>query len=133
MQLDGPLLLVGCGKMGGALLEGWLEGGLPATSVTVVEPYADALQAFKDRGVTVVADASDLAPDYAPAMVVLAVKPQMMDAGPARPTPASPVPAPPSFRLPPARPSTTSNPSWAQGPRRGARHAQHPGRRGAGA
>jgi pyrroline-5-carboxylate reductase len=31
MHIEGPLLLVGCGKMGGALLDGWLAGGLAAT------------------------------------------------------------------------------------------------------
>ena len=36
--LRGPLLLVGCGKMGGALLRGWLRQGLPADEAAVVEP-----------------------------------------------------------------------------------------------
>ena len=33
-----PLVLVGAGKMGGALLRGWLAGGLEPTSVTVIDP-----------------------------------------------------------------------------------------------
>lgn len=33
------LLLVGCGNMGGAMLAGWLAGGLPASEFTVVDPY----------------------------------------------------------------------------------------------
>ena len=32
------LVLLGCGKMGTALLEGWLAGGLPPGAVTVLEP-----------------------------------------------------------------------------------------------
>ena len=39
-----PLLLVGCGKMGGAMLAGWLEQGL--TEAVVVEPYAASAAAF---------------------------------------------------------------------------------------
>jgi pyrroline-5-carboxylate reductase len=35
------VLLVGCGKMGGALLEGWLERGV-APGFAVVEPGAGA-------------------------------------------------------------------------------------------
>ena len=36
-----PLLLVGGGKMGEALLAGWLGQGVPAAAVRVVEPAAD--------------------------------------------------------------------------------------------
>ena len=35
------LVLIGGGKMGGALLEGWLEVGMSPASIVVVEPYAD--------------------------------------------------------------------------------------------
>ena len=74
------LLLVGGGKMGGAMLEGWLKGSLTPADVTVVEPFADAAaQLSRDLGVTCVADASELGADAAPETVVLAVKPQMMD------------------------------------------------------
>ena len=81
----GSLLLVGCGKMGGALLSGWLDQGLAPEAVTVVEPYPAAMGDLvgKDphRGrIQVVASAADLPADLAPDMVVFAVKPQMMDA-----------------------------------------------------
>ena len=36
--MNRPLLLVGCGKMGGAMLSGWRESGIAAAGVTVVEP-----------------------------------------------------------------------------------------------
>ena len=36
IQMDGELLLVGCGRMGGALLEGWLSEGLSAERVFAV-------------------------------------------------------------------------------------------------
>ncbi len=32
------IVLLGCGKMGSAMLAGWLESGLPATSVWVLDP-----------------------------------------------------------------------------------------------
>lgn len=67
------LVLLGCGKMGSALLEGWLKGGLPASSVWVIDPApSDWL-----RGVGINLN-TDLPPD--PAIVLVAVKPQMMDA-----------------------------------------------------
>jgi pyrroline-5-carboxylate reductase len=64
-------VLLGCGKMGGAMLEGWLAAGVPAAAFTVIEPNpAPALQAAGVRINTALPEA--------PATVVLAVKPQMM-------------------------------------------------------
>lgn len=71
------LVLLGCGKMGSALLEGWLNQGLPAGSVHVLEPRpSDWLQA---TGVNLNGPLP-----AAPAVALLAVKPQMM--GEALPT-----------------------------------------------
>lgn len=67
------LVILGCGKMGSALLEGWLASGLPPRSVHVIEPNpSDWLRA------TGVALNQPL--PAAPAMALLAVKPQMMGA-----------------------------------------------------
>lgn len=74
------LLLVGCGKMGSAMLEGWLDQGTPAADITIVEPNTEAADDFVARlGVQAIVSAADLADDYAPDVVVLAVKPQIMD------------------------------------------------------
>lgn len=68
---DRGLVLLGCGKMGSAMLAGWLKGGLPARSVWVLEPYpSDWLKA---QGVHLNAGLPD-----DPAIVLVAVKPQMM-------------------------------------------------------
>jgi pyrroline-5-carboxylate reductase len=65
------LVLLGCGKMGSAMLEGWLARGLPAGSVWVNDPFpSDWLRA---AGVHLNADLP-----AAPAIVLVAVKPQMM-------------------------------------------------------
>jgi len=75
------LLLAGCGKMGGALLEGWLERGIRAEDVTVVEPNTEiAGKLQRDHGVMVVNEPDTLPDDIRPDVVLLAVKPQMMDA-----------------------------------------------------
>lgn len=75
--MNGPLLLVGCGKMGGALLAGWIDRGLDPAGVAVVEPFAASVPV---GGVRVVADAAELEAGFAPEVVVFAVKPQMTDA-----------------------------------------------------
>jgi pyrroline-5-carboxylate reductase len=74
---SGTLLLVGCGKMGGALLEGWLERGA-AERFLVVEPGAGAERFRARQGVTVVPEPTALPADCAPDLVLLAVKPQTM-------------------------------------------------------
>ncbi len=73
----GEVLLVGCGKMGSALLAGWLERGV-ASGFSVIEPGPGA-EAFAMRhAVKFYPDAVSLDLDLRPAVVVLAVKPQVM-------------------------------------------------------
>lgn len=74
------LILVGCGKMGGALLRGWLDGGFAAEDVIVVEPSRASLGNLAEvGGLTIVDSAADLPRELRPRIVVLAVKPQVMD------------------------------------------------------
>ena len=56
------LVLLGCGKMGSALLQGWLSGGLPASAVTVLDPTPSDW--LRQSGV-----ALNAAPAEAPAVV----------------------------------------------------------------
>jgi pyrroline-5-carboxylate reductase len=74
------ILLVGCGNMGGALLRGWLSRGTPPERILVVEPGAPQGQAARDLGVTLVDDAAAVPAGFVPDVVLLAVKPQAMDA-----------------------------------------------------
>ncbi len=74
-----PMLLVGCGKMGSALLSGWIERGVEPSQVSVVEQHPDATQAATALGARVLGAAAELEADFAPAVVVFAVKPQQMD------------------------------------------------------
>ena len=68
------LVLLGCGKMGRAMLQGWLKGGLPPAQVQVIDPYpSDWLKAQVAQGVTL--NPAELAPAT---IAVIAVKPQMM-------------------------------------------------------
>ncbi|UWP98889.1 pyrroline-5-carboxylate reductase [Aliiroseovarius crassostreae] len=66
------LVLLGCGKMGSAMLEGWLGQGLPARSVWVQDPYpSDWLKGLDGLNLNQPLPAN-------PAIVLIAVKPQMM-------------------------------------------------------
>ncbi len=65
-----PLLLVGCGRMGGALLAGWRNAGL--ADVVIVDPARPEIA----PPARVVAEAAEIPAGFAPAAVILAVKPQ---------------------------------------------------------
>ena len=73
-------MLLGAGKMGGALLEGWLADGLDPGQVVVVDPAPppEAAALIAQRGIALNPDlAGDFAKLPAPAVILLAVKPQM--------------------------------------------------------
>ena len=78
LHLGGPLLLVGAGKMGGALLAGCLRQGLDPASVYVQDPTpaTEAAVLMASHGIRVRHQAKL---PTAPAVIVLAVKPQIMD------------------------------------------------------
>lgn len=70
------LVLLGCGKMGSALLDGWLNEGLAPECFTILDPNpSDWLQGLARDGLHL---NSDLPAD--PAAAIFAVKPQMMEA-----------------------------------------------------
>jgi pyrroline-5-carboxylate reductase len=73
-QYDGTLVLVGAGKMGGALLEGWIGLGVDPARIVVMEPQpVAAIGALSARGLRINPDAASIFPDT----IVLAVKPQI--------------------------------------------------------
>jgi pyrroline-5-carboxylate reductase len=74
-SFSGLLVLVGAGKMGGALLDGWLRLGLDPKNVAVLEPQPAAeLAALAQRGLKLNPDPKTLSDATA---VVIAVKPQV--------------------------------------------------------
>src|SRR6476469_3097441 len=72
LQLPQPTWFVGCGNMGGAIVEGWRTGGIDLGALTVIRPSgrpgegAKSVTAFSDAGPP-------------PHFVVLAFKPQKLD------------------------------------------------------
>jgi pyrroline-5-carboxylate reductase len=77
-NITGTIVLAGAGKMGGAMLTGWLAGGLDPKRVIVVEPYpSDEIEALTAKGVRLNPAA------VAAETLVVAVKPQTFrEAGP---------------------------------------------------
>lgn len=75
-HLPSSLILVGAGKMGGSMLEGWLKVGMKPEGVAVLDPHASAemTRFCREKGMAL-NPASPAAPD----VLVLAIKPQMLD------------------------------------------------------
>jgi pyrroline-5-carboxylate reductase len=72
------ILLLGAGKMGGAMLEGWLKDGVRPADVTVIDPYpSDRLKALAAEGLRLSPPVGEIGPVDC---LLLAVKPQMLDA-----------------------------------------------------
>lgn len=71
---DRGMVLLGCGRMGSAMLRGWLDRGVLPQALTVLDPHpSDWLQELASQGLHLNADLPEN-----PAICVLAVKPQMM-------------------------------------------------------
>ncbi len=82
-QTTPQIVIVGCGRMGSAIMSGWLASTkdvarkLQADSFLVVNPGRERREAIQERyQVACVADVSEI--PTAPDIVVLAVKPQIM-------------------------------------------------------
>jgi pyrroline-5-carboxylate reductase len=70
----GAVALVGAGKMGHAMLEGWIGLGIDPSRITVIEPQPAApVAALTTRGLRLNPDTATVRPDA----VVIAVKPQV--------------------------------------------------------
>ena len=80
-DIKDTIVLAGAGKMGGAMLTGWLAQGLDARRVVVIEPHpSDEIRALAAKGVRLNASAKDIG---AVATLVVALKPQSFhEAGP---------------------------------------------------
>ncbi|MGF1474887.1 MAG: pyrroline-5-carboxylate reductase [Geminicoccaceae bacterium] len=77
-MLDGTLLLVGCGKMGGALARGWLAAGLDPDRLHIIEPDVESVADLIAGGAHHHNQITDLQERLAPRVILFAVKPQAM-------------------------------------------------------
>ena len=73
LQLPLPTWFVGCGNMGGAMLEGWRAGGLDLSPISVIRPSGKPIE-----GVHVVESPLEIGAAW-PHMAVLAFKPQKLE------------------------------------------------------
>lgn len=75
------ILLVGCGSMGSAMIRGWMTAGVGSKRFTVVTPHEASVMPLRAYGEIDWYPSPDLLPDnFNPDCIILAVKPQKMDA-----------------------------------------------------
>ena len=72
------LLLVGCGKMGQAMLGGWIDHDIDPANIVVIDPNSDNLDVALKLGCLGLSSASEIPSDFQPDVIVLAVKPQVI-------------------------------------------------------
>lgn len=68
------LLIIGCGKMGGSILQGYLTKNLDTTNIRVIEPSEAIREQLKAKNIIAFEKLSDL-DDFVPELVFTAVKP----------------------------------------------------------
>jgi pyrroline-5-carboxylate reductase len=74
-NIEGTIVLAGAGKMGGAMLSGWLAQGLDAGRVAVIEPHpSQEIKSLAAKGARLNPSPKDVG---AVATLVVALKPQM--------------------------------------------------------
>lgn len=72
VPLPGPLWLIGCGNMAGAMLAGWIDAGIDASRITVIRPSGRGV----GNGIRVLTDYPE---GEVPGIVMLGMKPYMLD------------------------------------------------------
>jgi pyrroline-5-carboxylate reductase len=79
MKLPSSLVLVGAGKMGQAMLDGWLKHGLDPARIVAIDPLleGEGRARLLERGVRLEAKPDGIAPAEA---LILAIKPQTLEA-----------------------------------------------------
>lgn len=75
---SGPIVLIGAGNMGGAMLSGWLKSGVKGADLLVIDPGPPPAMAklIADNGVTHATSAPE---GVEAAVIFIAVKPQVME------------------------------------------------------
>ncbi len=78
IAVSGPIVLVGAGNMGGAMLAGWLKSGVRSSDVLVIDPGPSPAMAklLADSGVQ---HATSAPAGGKAGVIFLAVKPQVME------------------------------------------------------
>ncbi|AHK45038.1 MULTISPECIES: pyrroline-5-carboxylate reductase [Ensifer] len=76
---SGPIVLIGAGNMGGAMLSGWLKSGVKGADILVIDPGPPPAMAklIADNGVS---HATSAPAGVEAAVIFIAVKPQVMEA-----------------------------------------------------
>ena len=78
IELKGTLVLAGCGKMGGAMLEGWLKAGANPKKIIVIDPDPpiEVMDVLVQHRIHLNPDLSSVTDAE---VIVVAVKPQVME------------------------------------------------------
>lgn len=71
-------MLVGCGNMGRAMLNGWIDEGVKPNNVVVIDPSVENLEKVSKLGCRGFSSPLLIEEGYKPDVIILAVKPQVI-------------------------------------------------------
>ncbi len=74
-----PLLLLGCGKMGLAMLKGWMKSGISPKAIHIIDPNSRQLKETLNMHELSFYSQMEAAYHLEPSVILLAVKPQTLD------------------------------------------------------
>ena len=77
--MEKDLLLIGAGKMGTALIQGWLSKGISKNNITIIEPNEINSSKLIDLGLKVFDSLVGFDKLIKQSVIVLAVKPQIIE------------------------------------------------------
>ena len=69
-MLSRPLILLGCGKMGSAMLEGWLEIGWDKKQIYIIEPHNQTADILRKNGLTTLNSLEQFPSNIEPEIVI---------------------------------------------------------------
>jgi pyrroline-5-carboxylate reductase len=78
-MIQNSILIVGCGKMGTALVKGWLGNGLNILNIKIIEvnDHQKIKEEINNFDISIYQDITELSDDYIPDIIVFAIKPQI--------------------------------------------------------
>lgn len=78
LETQKNIVVVGAGKMGGAIIEGWLSQGIAPSSINVIDRNEEALRHFAEKGLQTYQDVADVPTTMSFDVFLLALKPQVI-------------------------------------------------------
>ncbi|MFT2110604.1 pyrroline-5-carboxylate reductase [Marinomonas sp. 2405UD68-3] len=73
------ILVIGGGRMGGAIVNGWIKMGIKPQTISIIDPNEAALVPFKSQGINTFTNIDAMPANQSYSCILVALKPQVFD------------------------------------------------------